>query len=133
MSLDPQLVAIIVAIGALVVPPCVSFLKREHWPAQVKQLIALVLSCGVVAIALYIEAPKDFGLPFMSLAALVFAGSQIIYGVYFKSSAADTFLTSIGSIVSAAKAVHPSAAPAPVAVEPPPAVVEAPAEVPPVE
>ena len=63
------------------------------WSAQVKQLIAGVVSLGIAALGLWLVAPKDFGLPFASLAGLVYAGSQIIYGAYFKNSSVDTILT----------------------------------------
>jgi hypothetical protein len=91
--LTTQTTSIIVAIGALVVPPIVSLLKHVTWSAQVKQLIAGVLSLGIAALGLWLVDPKDFGLPFAELGGLVYAGSQIIYGAYFKNSSVDTILT----------------------------------------
>lgn len=96
-----QVIALVTAIGALVVPPVVSFLKREKWSAQVKQLIAAVISVAVAVVAIAICARKDFGLPLLQLAALVYAGSQLVFGAYFKGSTADTFLTAIGSVLNA--------------------------------
>jgi hypothetical protein len=101
LTLSPQTVAIILAIGSLVVPPLVSLLKREKWPTQVKQLIAAALSLAISAAAIALVARHDFGLPFVSMASLVYVGSQIIYGAYFKSSAADIYLTSVGNVLSA--------------------------------
>ena len=95
--MTPQLVAIITTIGALIVPPVVSFLKRENWSPQVKQLICGVLSLGVSAVAIWIVQPADFGLPFVTLGGLVYAGSQLIYGAFFKGSAVETLLASVGS------------------------------------
>ena len=91
--LTTQTTSIIVAIGALVVPPIVSLIKHITWSAQIKQLIAGVVSLAVAALGLWLVDPKDFGLPFASLAGLVYAGSQIIYGAYFKNSSVDTILT----------------------------------------
>lgn len=95
--MNPQVIAIITTIGALVVPPVVSLLKRTHWSAQIKQLVAGVLSFAIAAIAIYIVAPKDFGLPLVNLTGLVYAGSQIIYGAYFRGSTVATLLTKIGN------------------------------------
>jgi hypothetical protein len=94
-----QIVALITAIGSLVVPPVVSFLKRENWSAQVNQLIAGVISLAVSAVAIWIVAPADFGLPFVTLAGLIYAGSQVIYGAYFKASVVESLLASVGKKV----------------------------------
>ncbi len=93
--LSTQLVTIITALGGLVVPPIVSLLKKESWSAQVKQLIAGLVSLLIAAVAVYFVAPSDFGLPFASLAGLVYAGSQVVYGGWFKNSAVDVALTSV--------------------------------------
>ena len=95
--MTPQIVAIITTIGSLVVPPVVSFLKREKWSPQIKQLICGVLSLGVSAVAIWIVQPADFGLPFVTLGGLVYAGSQVIYGAFFKGSAVETLLANVGS------------------------------------
>ncbi len=97
MSLTPQIVALITAIGGLVGPPVGSLLKRGNWSAQLKQLIAGVVSAGVAAGAIAIVNPNDFGLPFVSLAGLVYAGSQVVYGAYFKGSTVEVMLASVGS------------------------------------
>lgn len=97
MTLSVQLVTIITAIGSLVVPPVVSLLKRENWSAEVKQLIAGVLSLGVAAAAIAIVEPADFGLPLLTLGGLIYAGSQFVYGAYFKNSTVETTLARIGS------------------------------------
>lgn len=88
-----SMTTIIVAIGALVVPPVVSFLKNIKWSPQIKQLIAGLLSLGIGALGIWIVAPKDFGLPLASLGGLIYAGSQAVYGLYFKGSSVDTILT----------------------------------------
>lgn len=87
--------AIIIAIGALVVPPVVSFIKQESWSAQIKQLLAGVISLIISGVALWLTHPTDFGWPFFQLASLVYAGSQVIYGAYFKNSSVDTILTGV--------------------------------------
>ncbi len=97
MALTPQVVAIITTIGSLVVPPLVSFLKRQSWSAQLKQLLAGVLSTAVAAAAIAIVAPKDFGLSFVTLAGLVYAGGQLVYGAYFKGSSTEVLLAAVGS------------------------------------
>jgi hypothetical protein len=93
--LTTQTTTIIVAIGALVVPPIVSFIKHQTWSAQIKQLIAAVVSLAVAGVGLWLVAPKDFGLPFAELAGLVYAGCQLVYGAYFKNSSVDNILTSL--------------------------------------
>ena len=93
--LSSSTTTIIVAIGALVVPPLVSLIKNQAWSAQVKQLIAAVISLAIAALAFWLTAPSDFGLPFAQLAALVYAGSQFIYGAYFKQSAVEQVLTNV--------------------------------------
>lgn len=91
--LSASTTSIIVTIGSLVVPPLVSLIKNQSWNTQVKQLIAGVVSVVIAAIALYFTAPNDFGLPFVQLAGLVYAGSQIIYGTYFHGSTVNNLLT----------------------------------------
>ncbi len=93
--LSSSTTTIIVAIGALVVPPLVSLIKNEAWSAQVKQLIAGVISLAIAAVAIWLTAPLDFGLPFAQLAALVYAGSQLIYGAYFKQSTFEQVLSNV--------------------------------------
>jgi hypothetical protein len=102
--MNPQIIAIITTIGALAVPPVVSLLKRTRWSTSVKQLVAGVLSIAIAAVAIWIVAPKDFGLPLVTLAGLVYAGSQIIYGVYFRGSTVATLLTKIGNQPKALRA-----------------------------
>lgn len=96
-DLTPAVVALITTIGALVVPPVVSLLKRESWPNQIKQLVAGVLSLGIAAAAIAIVAPADFALPLLTLGGLIYAGSQVIYGAYFSNSTLETLLRRIGS------------------------------------
>ncbi len=96
MSLSPQTVALIVAIGGFLVPPLTSVVKREKWSAQVKQLVAAVLSVAVAGTAIEITDPAAFGLGFAALAGLVYTGSQAAYAL-FRGSAVETALASIGS------------------------------------
>ncbi len=91
--LTTQLTTIIATVGGLVVPLLVSLLKKVTWSAQIKQLIAGLISLAVAAIAIWIVNPSLFGLPFATLAALVYAASQFAYGLYFKGSSVDTILT----------------------------------------
>lgn len=104
MTLSSHTVAIIVTIGSLVVPPVTSLLKKEQWSAQLKQLIAGVLSIAVAVAGIALTAPNDFGLPLVSLGGLVYAGSQIIYGAYFKNSVLDNKLTGVFSRSAKVKA-----------------------------
>lgn len=97
MTLSVQVIATITAIGSLVVPPVVSLLKRENWNPQVKQLIAGVLSLGVAAAGIAIVEPADFGLSLVTLGGLIYAGSQIVYGAYFKNSTVESALAKLGS------------------------------------
>lgn len=101
MSLSPQTVALITAIGGFVVPPVVSLLKQQSWSAQVKQLIAMACSGAVAAVAIALTAPHDFGLGFVTLAGLVFAGSQLAYA-FFKGSSFESALARFGSKASKA-------------------------------
>lgn len=96
-ELTAQTIAAITTIGALVVPPIVSLLKKENWNPAVKQLIAGVLSLGVAAAGIALTAPSDFALPLLTLGALVYAGSQVIYGAFFQGSSVETLLRRIGN------------------------------------
>ena len=81
-------IALITAIGAVIVVPVTGFLKKETWSAHVKQAIAMVISLGVSAVAIAIKDPSAFGLGFVQLGALIFAGSQIFYA-FFKGSSLE--------------------------------------------
>ena len=94
--MNVQVIALITGIGSVIVPPVVSLLKQSSWPAQVKQLIALVLSLAVSACAIAIVQPADFGLPFVTLGGLIYAGSQGFYAL-FKGSAIESALASVGN------------------------------------
>jgi hypothetical protein len=93
--LTTQTTTIIVAIGALVVPPVVSFIKHATWSAQIKQLIAAAASVAVSAVGLLVTAPHDFGMPFAELSGLIYTGTQAVYGIYFKNSSLDNVLTAL--------------------------------------
>jgi hypothetical protein len=95
--LTAQTIAIITAIGGFVVPPIASLIKRTTWATQWKQLLAGALSLAVAAVGIAVTAPADFALPLLTLGSLIYVGSQIVYGAYFKQSQLDTVLTNFGS------------------------------------
>lgn len=97
MTVSPAVIAVITTIGALVVPPVVSFLKRESWPSQLKVAVTGVLSVGVAAAAIAIAEPSDFALPLVTLGGLIFAGATLAYHLMFKGSEVDTALTNVGA------------------------------------
>lgn len=87
MKISPTTIALVTMIGSYVVPTVTQFLKREHWSSQVKQLIALACSVAVACAAIAITARHDFGLPLAELGGIVFAASQIGYGLFAKDGA----------------------------------------------
>jgi hypothetical protein len=97
MSLSPTELGTISAIGAAVVPPVVSFLKRQHWTAQTKQAIAFAVSAVVAVVGIAITGASWAPTQLASLIGLVFLGGQAVYGAYFRGSAVDSKLTSVGS------------------------------------
>lgn len=92
--LTPQLVALVAVIGGVVTPPVVSLLKRSGWSAQLKQLIAAVVSFAVALVALYVSDRAVFGLGYASLGSIVFLASQLAYAG-FRGSALDRTLTAL--------------------------------------
>lgn len=100
--------AAIAAVGSMVVPPVVSLLKQEKWSAQVKQLIAAVLSAVVALAGLALAGASFSASNIVSLLALIFMGSQVVYGAYFRGSAVEVKLSTIGT-------KKPAPAPAPAA------------------
>lgn len=92
----------IAAIGAAVVPLVVSFLKQQKWSAQVKQLVAAGCSVVVAAVGVAVTTHNWGELNLVELATMVFAGSQVVYGTYFRGSVVETKLTAIGSKTPAA-------------------------------
>jgi hypothetical protein len=98
-ALSPETISLIVVLGALIAPPVVSLLKRSHWSPTVKQFVVALVSLAIAAAAIAIVSRRSFGLPFMTLASFIFAGSQLIYGAYFRGSGADNYLTAIGSVL----------------------------------
>lgn len=97
----PNLTAVdtasISAVGSVVVPPLVSLLKREKWSAQVKQLIAFAIAAIVTVAGLLIAGASFSTTNIASLVALIFTGSQVAYGAYFRGSAVETALSAVGS------------------------------------
>lgn len=96
-TLDATTVGTIAAVGSAVIPPVVSLLKREHWSAQVKQAIAGLASIVVAVVGIALTVHNWSALNLTTLAALAYAGSQLVYGVYFRGSVVETRLTSLGS------------------------------------
>lgn len=100
-TLSVQDIANIAAVGAVVVPPVVSLLKREAWSAGVKQAIAGAISC-VIALAALFAGHAISGAQFINSATivqtitLVYAASQVAYRG-FHGSTPDTWLTAFGS------------------------------------
>ncbi len=109
-NLTPIEVGTISAVGSAVVPPIVSLLKTAKMSAQVKQLIALVVSAAVAVVGIVLAGASFETTPLVELVALVAAGSQVTYGAYFRGSVVETALTRVG-------AHHVK--PAPAAVTPP--------------
>lgn len=85
------------AIGAAVVPLAVSFIKREKWSAQVKQLVAGACSVVVAVVGVVATTHNFNSLNLAQLATMAFAGSQVVYGTYFRGSIVETKLTAIWS------------------------------------
>ena len=104
-TLDPTTIGTISAIGAAVIPPLVSFLKRQTWSAQVKQLVAALAALIVAGVGIAVTTQDFTTLAITQLAALAYAGSQVVYGVYFRGSAVETRLRTVG-------VTHPAPAPA---------------------
>ena len=86
----------IAAIGAAVVPLVVSFLKQQKWSAQVKQLVAGACSVAVAAIGVAVTTHNWGTVNLSELATMVFTGSQLVYGAYFRGSVVETQLAAIG-------------------------------------
>lgn len=95
MTLTAVQVATIAAIGSALVPLVVSFLKREHWSAGVKQLLAFVASVAVAVVGIAVTTPHWVALNTASLVGLAYTGSQLVYQTYFRGSAFDGFLTGL--------------------------------------
>lgn len=97
----------IAAVGSVVVPPLVSLLKQQKWSAQVKQLIAVAISAAVAVVGLLLAGASFNVTNIASLIALIFTGSQVAYGAYFRGSTVETALSAVGG---KAKSVTPPAA-----------------------
>jgi len=96
-SLSPTEIGTISAVGSVVVPPIVSLLKTSKMPAQVKQLIALVVSAAVGVAGIAIAGASFTTTPLVELVALVASGSQIAYGAGFRHSVVETALSKVGN------------------------------------
>ena len=108
-SLSATDTAAISAVGSMVAPPLVSLIKQEKWSAQLKQLIAAVLSAAIALAGLAVAGASFSVANIVTLLALIFMGSQAVYGAYFRNSAVETALRSLGK--------KKAPAPAPVAAE----------------
>lgn len=95
-GVDGSVLAAVPLLGVLV-PFLVSYLKEEHWPAWVKQILTLGICAGAGVIA--IGATQGFeDLTFKTLTAYgasVFVIAQTVYRLWFKDSGIDKQLTSV--------------------------------------
>jgi hypothetical protein len=94
--MNAQDTATIAAIGAAVVPLVTSFLKRQTWSAQSKQLLAGLVSLVVAVAGVAITTRNWSALNLTELATLCFTGATAVYGTYFRGSVVETKLASIG-------------------------------------
>lgn len=105
MALDAATQTTIAAIGAAVIPPVVSFIKRAGWSAQLKQLVALVASGIVAVVGIVVSGGSLTAISITQLTAMAGVGSQAVYGTYFKGSVVDTALSKIHSRPKTPKAL----------------------------
>ena len=108
MSLTAQTIGLITVIGAVIVPPIVSFLKSESWPSYIKQAICLIASAAVAVVAVVIDQPKLLtGSNVVVLAGFIFTTATFVYSLLFHGSTIDSALTKIGLKKMSAPAALP--------------------------
>lgn len=95
MTLTAAQLSTIAAVAAVIIPPVVSLLKRENWPAGVKQVIALAASVAASIVGVAVTVTDWSAVNIAVLAGLAYTGSQVVYQAYFRGSAFDSTLTAL--------------------------------------
>ena len=92
---------LIATIAGLIAAPVISFLKKQDWPDEIKQVVALGASAVIAFLSILLsggfnEVTINDWESLTAQFGIVFVSSQVFYQQYFKNTEVNTKLENSG-------------------------------------